>query len=135
MLPRRLLLATAFAATIALPAGAQELQAAAAEAPLAPASPPPASAHPAASPVPAGPTADGAVAALRPARADSLASTAQEDAALQRRARGGFSQPEILMIVGGAAILTGLLAGGGAKTVLVIGGAGIGLYGLYQYLQ
>jgi hypothetical protein len=39
------------------------------------------------------------------------------------------------MIVGGAAVVTGLIAGGDAKTILVIGGAGVGLYGLYLYLQ
>jgi hypothetical protein len=39
------------------------------------------------------------------------------------------------MIVGGAALLTGLIIGDEVGTVLAVGGAGVGLYGLYRYLQ
>jgi len=38
------------------------------------------------------------------------------------------------MIVGGAAVLVGAIAGDDAGTILIIGGAGFGLYGLYMYL-
>jgi hypothetical protein len=40
-----------------------------------------------------------------------------------------------LMIVGGAGLLAGLLIGGGGGTAIAIGGAVIGLYGLFLYLQ
>ena len=39
------------------------------------------------------------------------------------------------MIVGGAAVLVGLVIGNGAGNAIAVGGAVIGLYGLYQYLQ
>jgi hypothetical protein len=39
-----------------------------------------------------------------------------------------------LMIFGGAALITGLVVGGGAGTVIAVGGALVGLYGLYVYL-
>jgi len=40
-----------------------------------------------------------------------------------------------LMIVGGAAILTGIVVGGDAGHAISIVGAVVGLYGLYKYLQ
>ncbi|GAC1417888.1 MAG: hypothetical protein NVSMB53_16910 [Gemmatimonadaceae bacterium] len=46
-----------------------------------------------------------------------------------------MGQPEILMIVGGAALIVGLLIGGGAGDAIAIGGGIAGLIGLYQYLQ
>jgi hypothetical protein len=49
--------------------------------------------------------------------------------------RGGYGQPVALMVVGGAALLTGLIIGGDAGTVIAVGGALVGLYGLYEYLQ
>ena len=39
-----------------------------------------------------------------------------------------------LMIFGGAALITGLVVGGDAGTVIAVGGALVGLYGLYVYL-
>ena len=49
--------------------------------------------------------------------------------------RRGMGQPIALMVVGGAALLTGLIIGGDAGTVIAVGGALVGLYGLYEYLQ
>ena len=49
--------------------------------------------------------------------------------------RRGGGQPEAFMIVGGAAILVGLLIGGGGGGAIALGGAVLGLVGLYQYLQ
>jgi len=46
--------------------------------------------------------------------------------------RGGRRQGEILMIVGGVGILTGLLAD---ESVITIAGAAVGGYGLYLYLR
>jgi hypothetical protein len=82
----------------------------------------------------AGPAIGAASVGLQPAR-QADASVAQEEAALQARARNNFSQSQVLMIVGGAALLTGLIIGDDAGTVLAVGGAGVGLYGLYRYLQ
>lgn len=45
------------------------------------------------------------------------------------------TQSQTLMIVGGAMFLAGAIIGGDAGTIIMIGGAGIGLWGLYQYLQ
>ena len=56
-------------------------------------------------------------------------------AAAAAPARGGYGQPVALMVVGGAAVLVGLVIGGGAGTAIAIGGAVAGLVGLYQYLQ
>ena len=40
-----------------------------------------------------------------------------------------------LMIVGGAALIVGAIIGGTPGTIVMIGGAAVGLYGLYHYLQ
>src|SRR5687768_14580007 len=40
-----------------------------------------------------------------------------------------------LMIVGGAAMLAGLVIGGGAGTAIAVGGALLGLYGLWMYVR
>jgi hypothetical protein len=74
---------------------------------------------------PVGPTMDAASVAVRHAPAT--------EAAPARRA--GYGQPVALMVVGGAAVLVGLIIGGGAGTAIAIGGAVAGLVGLYQYLQ
>jgi hypothetical protein len=83
------------------------------------------SAAAAAQTAPVGPTLDAASVAVRHAPAT--------DAAPARR--GGYGQPVALMVVGGAAVLVGLIIGGGAGTAIAIGGAVAGLVGLYQYLQ
>jgi hypothetical protein len=46
-----------------------------------------------------------------------------------------MGQPEALMIVGGAAILIGAIIGNDAGAFFMVGGAVVGLYGLYKYLQ
>jgi len=52
-----------------------------------------------------------------------------------QRGSAGLGQNEALMIVGGAAILVGAVVGGDAGDIFMIGGAIVGLYGLYKYLQ
>lgn len=47
----------------------------------------------------------------------------------------GTANSKALMIVGAAAVLAGIIVGDDAGTVLILGGAGIGLYGLYKYMQ
>jgi hypothetical protein len=70
------------------------------------------------------------------------ANTAKEDLSAQASAdraaaahQGGLGTGGVLMIVGGAALLAGLLIGGGAGTAIAVAGAVAGLYGLYLYLQ
>ncbi len=46
-----------------------------------------------------------------------------------------LGQARAMMIVGAAALVTGAIIGGDPGTVIMVGGAVIGLYGLYQYLQ
>ena len=58
-----------------------------------------------------------------------------EDVATVVRRRAPFSRPAVLMITGGALLLTGLLVDGDASSILIIAGAGIGGYGLYLHLQ
>jgi hypothetical protein len=47
----------------------------------------------------------------------------------------GLGKSVALMIVGGAAIVTGAIIGGGPGALVAVAGAGVGLYGLYLYLQ
>lgn len=77
----------------------------------------------------AGPTVDAARAGVTPQTSQEL----KLSAAAQRRR--GLGQPVALMVVGGAALLTGLIIGDDAGTVIAVGGALVGLYGLYEYLQ
>jgi hypothetical protein len=78
----------------------------------------------------AGPTLDGATVGIR--HVDMQATTAPTNATPAAR-RG--DQPTALMIVGGAAFLAGAIIGGDAGTIIMVGGAAVGLYGLYLYLQ
>lgn len=87
---------------------------------------------------PAAPFAAAAVAGVHTTStsADALArAEAVEPAALARRARSGFGHSQVLMIVGGAAVVLGLVTDGAASDFLLIGGAAVGLFGLYRYLQ
>jgi hypothetical protein len=77
----------------------------------------------------AGPTMDAASVAVR----QPVTKEARAPYAAPRRA--GYGQPVALMVVGGAALLTGLIIGGGAGTAIAVGGAVVGLYGLYEFLQ
>ena len=78
---------------------------------------------------PAGPTADAARVAVSQPTSHEL----KVSSAAQRRR--GLGQPIALMVVGGAALLTGLISGDAAGTVIAVGGALVGLSGLYEYLQ
>jgi hypothetical protein len=89
----------------------------------APAVAPAVAAEPAAAPV--GPTLDAASVGVHHKAAETNAAAR----------RGGYGQGEALMIVGGAAVLVGLLIGGGAGNAIAVGGAIVGLVGLYEYLQ
>lgn len=76
-----------------------------------------------------GPTVLAATAAVRPdLRMDTAVPRALD---LRQQLR----RSETLMIVGGAIFLAGAIIGDDAGTIIMIGGAGIGIYGLYLYLQ
>ena len=76
-----------------------------------------------------GPTVHAASAAVRP----DLRMDASVPRALDVRQQ--LRRSETLMIVGGAIFLAGAIIGDDAGTIIMIGGAGIGIYGLYLYLQ
>ena len=46
-----------------------------------------------------------------------------------------LGQARAMMVVGAAALITGAIIGDTPGTIIMVGGAVIGLYGLYQYLQ
>jgi hypothetical protein len=54
---------------------------------------------------------------------------------LVARQRAGLGQPMAMMVVGGTALLVGAIIGDTPGTIFMIGGAVIGLVGLYEYLQ
>jgi hypothetical protein len=73
-----------------------------------------------------GPTLDAASVAVRHVESPVTAAPARH---------AGYGQPVALMVVGGAALITGLIIGDSAGTAIAVGGAVVGLVGLYQYLQ
>jgi hypothetical protein len=93
--------------------------------------------HPAAAQ--AGAPSPAAAAAPTPSLAPTLAAThlsfSPEDHAPltvnAAAARMGPSEGKAAAIVGGAVAITGLVVGGNGGTLLVVGGVGLGLFGLY----
>jgi hypothetical protein len=71
-------------------------------------------------------------AALRPVSMAPLVVEPPRPMVSTEAAPGGRRQGEILMIVGGAGILTGLLVD---ESLITIAGAAVGGYGLYLYLR
>ena len=61
--------------------------------------------------------------------------TARPDQPVVAPNRAGLGQARALMIVGVAALVAGAIIGGTPGTVVMVGGAVIGLIGLYDYLQ
>ena len=47
----------------------------------------------------------------------------------------GAGRNVALMVVGGAALIIGAIIGGTAGVLIAVGGAAIGLYGLYNFVQ
>lgn len=78
---------------------------------------------------PAGPTIQAARAGIT--AAEATAPVVDDARQLETPSR----ESAALMIVGGAALLAGLLIGGGAGTALALGGALVGLYGLWMYVR
>lgn len=79
----------------------------------------------------AGPTMDGTAIAFQ--QRDQQA-TARPTVVVAQARRGG-TNATALMIVGGAAFVAGALIDGDPGTLIMVGGAAIGLYGLYLYLN
>ena len=78
----------------------------------------------------AGPQLDG----MRAGVQTTARTEAPADAALLQERRG-MSQSKVLMAVGAAAILIGALTDSDASGALILGGALVGLTGLYFYLR
>ena len=77
-----------------------------------------------------GPSRDGLRAGVQTFR-----STTRPDHVLVAPDRAGLGQARAMMIVGGAALIVGAVIGHTAGTLIMVGGAVVGLAGLYQYLQ
>jgi hypothetical protein len=119
---RRIRWAWCTAAGLALAAAARP---AAAQQPVpAPVTTPAGASRAAGTPATLGPTFAAAQFGMRQ---DVSAPTAVNPSAFKTSRREG----RILALVGGAALITGLLIGDDAGTVIAVGGAAIGLYGLY----
>jgi len=77
-----------------------------------------------------GPTAQAARAGIAPRTSKEMSvSSAAQDRHI------GAGQNIAMMIVGGAALVTGLIIGGDGGTIVAIGGAAVGLVGLYNYVK
>jgi hypothetical protein len=78
-----------------------------------------------------GPTLQAAAVGFRVAETKVDASTAVTAAPIRR----GAGRDVALMVVGVGAMIAGALIGDTAGTIIIIGGAGMALYGLYNYLE
>jgi hypothetical protein len=81
---------------------------------------------------PQGPTIQAAAVGFRVSEAKVDASTKVASAAGVQRHQG---QDVALMAVGVGAMIAGALIGGTAGAIVIIVGAGMGLFGLYHYLE
>lgn len=81
----------------------------------------------------AGPTVDGATAGVR--SAPTAESRTSLEAALRQDREPRMGRNVALMVVGGAALITGLIIGDDAGAVIAVSGAIIGLYGLYNFVK
>ena len=79
-----------------------------------------------------GPTIQSAAVGFRVNEAKVDASTKVTAAPVVRRNQG---QDVALMVVGVGAMIAGALIGDTAGTIIIIGGAGMALFGLYHYLE
>jgi hypothetical protein len=68
-------------------------------------------------------------------QSSALTATEATGALAAQRRNAGLGQAQAMMIVGGAAILVGAIVGDSPGQIIMIGGAVVGLVGLYKYLQ
>jgi hypothetical protein len=85
-------------------------------------------------PMPAGPTRAAATVGARPVADAAIPATGAPVPVFQGSNRGR-GNALALMIVGGAGLLVGAVIGDDAGTIIMVGSAVIGLYGLYQFLK
>jgi hypothetical protein len=85
-------------------------------------------------PTGSGPTSSAATAGIRSQTATNLTRQQLADRAAAAN-HSALGTDGVLMIVGGAGFIAGLIIGGGAGTAIAIAGAVIALYGLYLYLR
>jgi hypothetical protein len=78
---------------------------------------------------PGGPRLAAASVALRTQPAD------HDTRELAAASSSGLTHGQVYMIVGGAAFIVGAIVGHTAGTIVMLGGAGVGIYGLYLYLD
>lgn len=78
-----------------------------------------------------GPTIEAAAVGIRPAPSSVAAASSESKA----RRRSGVNHNVALMIVGVGAMVAGSFIDGTAGTIFLVGGAVIGLYGLFNFLQ
>ena len=78
------------------------------------------------------PRRENAVAGVRTDRETRALAVGSSAPALQGRTSG---RGQLLMVVGGAAFVGGLLIGDDAGTAIAVVGLGIGIYGLYLYMK
>lgn len=84
----------------------------------------------------AAPTAGASMTGLRAGVHARETSRPLDKPVIAAQARGGnLGQARAMMVVGVAALITGAVIGGQAGTFIMVGGAVIGLVGLYDYLQ
>jgi hypothetical protein len=76
-----------------------------------------------------GPSRDGLRAGVH------LAETARPSQPLAAPNHAGLGEARAMMIVGGAALIVGAVIGDTPGTLIMVGGAVVGLVGLYRYLQ
>jgi hypothetical protein len=80
------------------------------------------------------PTAGASMAGLR-AGVHARETKRPDQPTVAAASRGNLGQARAMMVVGVAALITGAVIGGQAGTFIMVGGAVIGLVGLYDYLQ
>lgn len=61
--------------------------------------------------------------------------TTSTSTAIAPRQHAGLGQPAAMMVVGLGALVAGAIIGGAPGTIIMVGGAVIGLVGLWEYLQ
>lgn len=79
-----------------------------------------------------GPTVQAAAVGFRASEVKVDATTTMNAAPILRRHAG---QDVALMVVGVGAMIAGALISGTPGTIIIIGGAGMALFGLYHYLE
>ncbi len=78
-----------------------------------------------------------AAATLHQAAQESAVQLHRSDAAAVATSRRFSSRAPgaTMMIIGGAAIVAGILVGGDGGTILILGGVAVGAYGVYLYTR